>query len=581
MSQGDAIAQKGDTITTKTHGTDSNEKCHDNTNILAEVPPQIEDSPKKKKSKRTYRHTFPVHTKALPSPLSKEAPPESYRGFVNLGMLLLFGNNIRLVIENYQKYGFLLSIPGSNVSKQDWILAGLTHAVLPLHVIVAYKLEQWASRKAKGFRKRFADQQESSVSQQPQDDDKKAVDAAATGDRKSGKSKGGKKDKKTLTLEEQIKETRSTVGWLHFLNVSLILVWPSLMSYFVIFHPFLAMGCLMTSLILFLKMTSFALVNQDLRSSFIFDTPVTEQSSPHSTKVHNDTTTATSTTFDGAITTTTLTTTTTVVKTIIVKKEAEKHGSTYEYEVSYPHNITLGNIGYFYLAPTLCYQPSYPRSTVFRPSFFFKRVLEIITCLGMMYFLVEQYATPTLQNSVRAFDELAFGRLLERVLKLSTTSVIIWLLMFYTFFHAFFNALAEILYFGDRRFYLSWWNATSVGMYWKTWNSPVYTFFKRHVYLPMITSGHSAFTASIVIFTISAILHEVLIGIPTKMIYGYAFAGMFFQIPLIALTAPLEKWRGTGSGLGNMIFWVSFTILGQPACALLYYYHWTKRSMNA
>ncbi|KAF9281774.1 hypothetical protein BGZ88_011382 [Linnemannia elongata] len=566
MSQGDAIT---------TSHSDGTEKRHDSTtNILSDVPPQTEDvkSSSSKKKRSTYRHTFPVHTKTLPSPLSKEAPPESYRGFVNLGMLLLFGNNIRLIIENYQKYGFLLSIPGSNVSKQDWILAGLTHAILPLHVFVAYQLEQWASRKAKGFRKRLADQKENPTTKD--DEDKKAVPA---GD----KVRGGKKDKKNLTLEEQIKENRKTVGWLHFANVSLILGWPSFMSYFVIFHPFLAMGCLMTSLILFLKMVSFALVNQDLRYAYIQDTPATEQSSPHLTKVHNDTITTTDTTSDGATTTTTLTTTTTVVKTITVKKDAEKHGGAYQYEVHYPQNITPGNIGYFYLAPTLCYQPSYPRSTVFRPSFFFKRVLEIVTCLGMMYFLIEQYATPTLQNSVRAFDELAFGRLLERVLKLSTTSVIIWLLMFYTFFHAFFNALAEVLYFGDRRFYLSWWNATSVGMYWKTWNSPVYTFFKRHVYLPMITSGHSALTASVVIFTISALLHEVLIGIPTKMIYGYAFAGMFFQIPLIALTAPLEKWRGTGSGLGNMIFWVSFTILGQPACALLYYYHWTKRSMNA
>ncbi|KAF9539272.1 hypothetical protein EC957_005587 [Mortierella hygrophila] len=566
MSQGDAIT---------TSHSDSTEKRHDNTtNILSAVPPQVEDvkSSSSKKKRSTYRHTFPVHTKSLPSPLSKEAPPESYRGFVNLGMLLLFGNNIRLIIENYQKYGFLLSIPGSNVSKQDWILAGLAHAILPLHVIIAYQLEQWASRKANGFRKRLADQKENPTTKD--DEDKKAVPA---GD----KVRGSKKDKKNLTLEEQIKEERKIVGWLHFANVSLILGWPSFMSYFVIQHPFLAMGCLMTSLILFLKMVSFALVNQDLRYAYIHDTPATEQSSPHLTKVHNDTTSTTNTTSDGATTTTTLTTTTTVVKTITVKKDAEKLGGAYQYEVHYPRNITLGNIGYFYLAPTLCYQPSYPRSTVFRPTFFFKRVLEIVTCLGMMYFLVEQYATPTLQNSVRAFDELAFGRLLERVLKLSTTSVIIWLLMFYTFFHAFFNALAEVLYFGDRRFYLSWWNATSVGMYWKTWNSPVYTFFKRHVYLPMITSGHSAHTASVVIFTISALLHEVLIGIPTKMIYGYAFAGMFFQIPLIAMTAPLEKWRGTGSGLGNMIFWVSFTILGQPACALLYYYHWTKRSMNA
>lgn len=96
----------------------------------------------------------------------------------------------------------------------------------------------------------------------------------------------------------------------------------------------------------------------------------------------------------------------------------------------------------------------------------------------------------------------------------------------------------------------------------------------------MVTSGIKPMYASFIIFTISAILHEVLIGIPTHMIYGYAFAGMFFQIPLIILTEPLGHWRGRGSGLGNMIFWVSFTILGQPACAVLYYYHWTKQRMN-
>lgn len=82
MSQGDAI----------TSHSDSTEKRHDSTtNILAEVPPQTEDvkSSSSKKKRSTYRHTFPVHTKALPSPLSKEAPPESYRGFVNLGSKFL------------------------------------------------------------------------------------------------------------------------------------------------------------------------------------------------------------------------------------------------------------------------------------------------------------------------------------------------------------------------------------------------------------------------------------------------------------------------------------------------------------
>lgn len=55
--------------------------------------------------------------------------------------------------------------------------------------------------------------------------------------------------------------------------------------------------------------------------------------------------------------------------------------------------------------------------------------------------------------------------------------------------------------------------------------------------------------------------------------------GMFLQLPLIALTAPMEKkkWGHTGRVMGNVIFWVSFTIFGQPFAALMYFYAWQAK----
>ena len=41
------------------------------------------------------------------------------------------------------------------------------------------------------------------------------------------------------------------------------------------------------------------------------------------------------------------------------------------------------------------------------------------------------------------------------------------------------------------------------------------------------------------------------------------------QIPLIALTNWLKK-RYTSHNLGNWIFWITFSVLGQPLCMLLY-----------
>ncbi len=58
-------------------------------------------------------------------------------------------------------------------------------------------------------------------------------------------------------------------------------------------------------------------------------------------------------------------------------------------------------------------------------------------------------------------------------------------------------------------------------------------------------------------------------------ILGVAFLGMFLQLPLIAITAPMEKMKSAnGKLLGNTIFWVSFTVLGQPFAALMYFYAW-------
>jgi diacylglycerol O-acyltransferase-1 len=58
-------------------------------------------------------------------------------------------------------------------------------------------------------------------------------------------------------------------------------------------------------------------------------------------------------------------------------------------------------------------------------------------------------------------------------------------------------------------------------------------------------------------------------------VIGVAFIGMVVQLPLIHITAPLEKMDSiNGKIIGNCIFWVSFTLIGQPLAALLYFFAW-------
>ncbi|KAG1138892.1 hypothetical protein G6F37_000424 [Rhizopus arrhizus] len=433
----------------------------------------------KEEKNKDFSHTLPIHTIVKASVLSKEAPPENYSGFLRLGMLVLGASNIRLIIENWMKYGLLIKLPHSYVPIKDYGFFFLAWLCVPLSLLVSLVVEFGMG--------------------------KLAVLA-----------KDAKPDflKKLAMLERVLVFT-------HCSHLIFLLTFPSYLVYTRIYHPLVGSAVIFICLVTFLKLTSFVLVNRELRQAYV------------------------------------------------------QEKSVDFYEQSYPTNVNAKNLIYFFFAPTLCYQVSYPRTPKFRKTFFLKRVGEFITCLVMMYVLTEQYAKPTLANSIQALEDMKLVTIIERVLKLSTTAVVIWLLMFYALFHAFLNALSEVLRFGDRTFYLAWWNSGNLATYWRLWNRPVYLFFKRHVYIPAVQKGMSPLFCQFLVFFVSALLHEVLVGIPTHSITGFAFWGMLGQIPLIAITKPLEKWRGKGTALGNTIFWIVFCVVGQPTIALLYYYQWT------
>lgn len=241
----------------------------------------------------------------------------------------------------------------------------------------------------------------------------------------------------------------------------------------------------------------------------------------------------------------------------------------------YPQNISLANSTYFWWAPILVYQPVYPRSPRIRWSFVAKRLAEVFVLSVFIWVASAQYAAPLLRNSLDIMASLELISILERLMKLSTISLVVWLAGFFALFQSFLNALAEVTRFGDRDFYSDWWNSPSVGAYWRAWNKPVYQFMKRHVYSHLIDRGWSAGQASIAVFGLSAVLHELIVGVPTHNVIGVAALGMLAQLPLIALTAPLERRKGHYRKLmGNTVFWVSFVLIGQPLAALPYFFAW-------
>ncbi|RZC81891.1 hypothetical protein C5167_044475 [Papaver somniferum] len=218
-------------------------------------------------------------------------------------------------------------------------------------------------------------------------------------------------------------------------------------------------------------------------------------------------------------------------------------------------NVNIKSLAYFMVAPTLCYQTTYPRTTCIRKGWVTRQCIKLAIFTAFMAFIVEQYINPIVQNSQHPLNgDLLYA--IERVLKLSVPTLYVWLCMF--------NILAEVLRFGDREFYKDWWNA-------KTVEEPVHKWMVRHVYFPCLRNGIPKGVAVVIAFFVSAIFHELCIAVPCHIFKFWAFIGILFQIPLVLLTNYLQnKFQNTM--VGNMVFWFFFSILGQPMCLLLYYH---------
>ncbi|KAL2055388.1 hypothetical protein ABVK25_004196 [Lepraria finkii] len=449
----------------------------------------------RKPTRSRYRHVAAAHSRPRTSCLSHDSEhAPSFLGFRNLMVIVLVVMNLRLVVENFMKYGVLICIRCHDYRKQDLILGAVLYALVPCHLFVAYIIELAAAHQAKG-----------------------AIGRAKRNDVKPQDS---------AQVAKSFKSTWRTIAWAHAINATLSLAVTSVVVYGFIHHPLIGTVSEVHAIIVWLKICSYAFTNRDLRHA-------------------------------------------------LLKPDSASSLPDLYSACPYPHNITLGNLSYFWWAPTLVYQPVYPRTSSIRWLFVAKRVAECLSLSVFIWFASAQYAAPLLHNSLFKIASLDLPSILERLMKLSTISLITWLAGFFAIFQSALNALAEIMMFGDREFYTDWWNSPSVGAYWRTWNKPVYHFMRRHIYSPLVAKGWSSHAASAWVFVFSGLLHELLVGVPTHNILGVAFIGMVVQIPLIFVTLPLEKMEGiSGKVLGNCIFWVSFCLVGQPLAALLYFFAW-------
>ncbi|KAJ3364275.1 hypothetical protein GGF32_002246 [Allomyces javanicus] len=465
------------------------------------------DAPKYPKDPKSI-HALPAHRREACSPLAPEADLQSYRGLMNVAALTLVVSNLRLIIENFLSWGLLLTLPRNWVGTQDWVVGAVCIAFLGCVAAFSYSIEKTSATAGACF----------------------------------------------FVIESPMRR------WA-LINLIAALVVPTCFVWFAVRDPVTGTAVMGLSVIVVLKLTSYHLVNAELRYFYNYG--------------HNVPTYASKSDDDRAI---------------------------------YPRNITVANLVEFLSFPTLCYQPKYPRTDRVRVGAVIKYALETAAAIITMYTLVNQYMRPIVESTYAALTDPVTGDvhwtnaspvfLLERTLTLTLTTIYFWLAMFFGMFHAASNLQAELTRFADREFYLDWWNCSTIGAYWRLWNQPVHQWLKRHVYIPLVAGkwlpdphhppgalpdsprgeivGVSKQTAGLVCFFVSAVFHELLIAVPTKLVWMVGFGAMIVQVPLMAVSEKWDKkyrqWKPDGVNmLGNLLMWVTFCLIGHPTAVMLYY----------
>lgn len=76
--------------------------------------------------------------------------------------------------------------------------------------------------------------------------------------------------------------------------------------------------------------------------------------------------------------------------------------------VSYPNNLSVRDLYYFMVVPSLCYELNFPRTSRIRKRFLLKRAVEVFLGMQVVLGLFQQWIIPSVKNSLDTFSVSPF-----------------------------------------------------------------------------------------------------------------------------------------------------------------------------
>ncbi|XP_067091229.1 diacylglycerol O-acyltransferase 1-like [Osmerus mordax] len=229
-------------------------------------------------------------------------------------------------------------------------------------------------------------------------------------------------------------------------------------------------------------------------------------------------------------------------------------------------HVICSDLYYFLLAPTLCYQREFPSTPGVRINILLHRLMEMVLLAQIMVGIVQQWVTPLFQQSENYFSNMDLTGQVGMLVGLVAPTHFLWLLFFFLFTHSYLNFCAELLCFGDRKFYGDWWNAQTLASFWRNWILPFEKWKNRHLYTPLLRHKVSPKQAELLVFLLAAALCEYMVALPLHNCRLWIFLTMVFE--LLVSVCLGRYFRGN---YGNGMVWLCL-LLGPPLAVMTYFH---------
>ena len=235
-----------------------------------------------------------------------------------------------------------------------------------------------------------------------------------------------------------------------------------------------------------------------------------------------------------------------------------------------PFGLSFSKYLYFLFAPTLIYRDAYPRTNTINWKFVIQCLLECIASFFTLTFCVVN----CFPSSERWAQKYTVSEILFEIAVDTIFAAVGVMAMFLLVLHSVQNLFAEILQFGDRLFYLDWWNECSLHGWLVKWNKIVqdwlyyyvYRDFKEHI-------CDDGFLAKLTVFLVSFGVHEWII---------YCCVGAFFPLMFLdfmAVVFPLSFYEFPKTTFFNVLYWF-LGVLMVSVGFVFYTLEWYARSQS-